>query len=250
MRFVSVAIGLVAAASTAARADVKIVAHLHGTAMGHALPEQVQTIYYKGDKMRSDQYGTSMIFDAKSGKVDVLRESDKTYFEVSADEPPPFLKSSKLDAKATVTPTDEHKTIAGMNASKYTISVHMTITDPSGKAQPIDMGVELWTTTDVKTRFVTADLYNSLGRFMRGVNLAGIDQVKSELAKVKGFPIEETVTLSAIPGIPNDAGSGTGPFISVVSAPDSVTEAPLGDDVFSIPGDYKKVDPPVATGGG
>lgn len=238
-----VAAALIFLLAVSAQADVKIVSHLHGMAMGRALPEQTQTTYYRGDKMRVDQFGSVVIlYDAKAGKVDILKTSDKTYTESNANDMPAFFESMKVEANATVTPTSEHKTIAGLNATKYTISVHVSITKPGGAPEPTDMAVDVWTTPDLKSPFQPVHLVRSLGQFVRGISFTGMPEIAAELNKVKGFPIEQTITLSTIPGMSGMQSNGSGPMVTVISTPDSVSEAPLGDDLFAIPADYKKVD--------
>jgi len=231
-------------------ADVKIVSHMHGMAMGRALQEQTQTTYYKGDKTRTDQFGTTILFDAKTGKVDILRTADKTYFEVSADDMPPFMNGTKMDATAKVTQTDEHKTIAGLKATKSNINIHLTLTNGGAAPKPIDMSVDLWTTSDLKTPYAKQNLLRSLGQFLRGMSFTGASQLVTELGKVNGFPIAQTVSLTTIPGLPDaPAGAASGPMVTVDVTPESVTEAPLADDLFTIPADFKKVDRPGPGGG-
>jgi hypothetical protein len=105
----------------------------------------------------------------------------------------------------------------------------------------------------LKTPFVPAHLLRGFAQYLRGLSFGVIGQVVSEMGKIKGFPIEETISMNGIPGLPAlsaEPGSGPGPILTIVSSADTVDEAPLGDDLFAIPTDYKKVDPPVPTGGG
>src|SRR5438067_2341099 len=148
-------------AGTFAQADVKIVSHMHGTALGRAIPEHALTAYYKGDMMRQDVKDMTTIIDGKLGKVFVLNNVNKTYTE--GGDLAAGMQGMKIDATAQVAPTDEHKTIAGHATTKYTVNFHMTITGQAGMTQPMDMSMELWTASDVKTPYVPMHIMRAMG---------------------------------------------------------------------------------------
>ncbi|MEO7714701.1 MAG: hypothetical protein ABIY70_00745 [Capsulimonas sp.] len=146
-RAITLAIGVALAAIAAAtRADVTIVSEVNvtggmnrggggggrgfggGAGAAQQFPKTV-SLYYKGDKARSEEKGGPVtIYDAAAGKIYTLDTAKKTYYEQSladiasgaqrfarpgAEPPPP--------SKVTLKETGDTQTIAAKKAAKYSV---------------------------------------------------------------------------------------------------------------------------------
>jgi len=221
-----------------ATADVKIVSQVHSTVMGNARPDMSVTTYYRGDLMRTDVNGLSTVFDAKRGKVFVMNNDKKTYADLSDEGE---IKGMKIDASATVTPTDYHKSIAGYNTTKYIAKIHMTMTQGSMN-QDMDMEMDVWASSDLKSPFVPAHLIRSVGQLLKGMDVSGLQSFANEMSKIKGYPLEQTLVMERMANLPQGMG-GSGPMLKFDSAAQTVDESTLPEALFVVPASFKKVKP-------
>lgn len=131
-------------ATTPVLADTKIISEVtnegSGTAELAPAPHEV-TIYYQGDKARVEtDEGAVVIYDFRTMKAYRLNATRKTYDIVAIDAGPDAdlrdrLQQAKTSVKMTVTPSEQHKTLAGVEAQKVTLT---------GKAQTeVEQGNEL-----------------------------------------------------------------------------------------------------------
>ncbi len=251
------AAALFCAALPAARADVKIVSTVTVTGVpGTAAPKPMTvTTYYKGDKQRTESPDNITIYDCAKDQQYVLNPQTKTYYVVSVAEAMkaatannPFLAMVKFDTSVDLKPTDQKKEIAGKQATLYnytaTIKMTMDANPEIGAMLPtITLKGEQWTTEAVTLPANCANMRSAqMLRTMRATMGNGISQIAEKLGEMKGAPLSNkvTVTMKAqaeIPGLPKDP-------IVTTSEVTGVSEEALSDDLFAVPADYKKVDPP------
>lgn len=229
----SLLVGLSLSSGALALADVKIVSHINSSMMGQNRPPVSVTTYYKGDYMRSDVRDITTIFDSKSGKAMIVDAKRKEYAELGDDS----SSQMTITAKASVSTTTDHKTIAGHDANRYRASIQMVISQ-QGMTQNMDMQMDMWAATDLKTPFEPAHLVQSLAGMLRGADIQGMEDFTKEMSKVSGFPLEQLITVT-VAGMPTGATSG--PMMTFDSVADSIDESPLADSLFQVPSDYKKV---------
>jgi hypothetical protein len=228
--------GCIVLFGASAQADVKIVSHVNGTSMGRTQPQKSITTWYKSDLMRIDTPDMTTIFDAKSGKAITIDHKRKLYSEV-ADAVNP-MTGVKVDATATVSPTTEVLVIAGKNAHKNLVDLNVTMNMDGGFSPKINVHMDLWTTEDLKTAYSPAHLMRVFAPMLKNVlDPAKVQELSAELSKIKGFPLNNKMTVNS--------GQSSGPMMELETVVDSISEDPLGDDIFQIPADYKKSEKPI-----
>jgi hypothetical protein len=233
-----------------AHADLKLVSKMHVDIGGTTRPDQEFTTYYKGNLIRSESGDTVTLSQVQTGLTAVLRPSTKTYrqFNVNQSAPGnPAMRAMKVEGQATVTPTAEHKVIAGKNATKFVADVDVTMTSSSNQAfsQHTTMHIVRWTTTEVSTG-ISPDL---LARFspesMTFQGLSGMDEVNKELAKITGVPLSSEVTIKSEFSGPSGVGGIPPPSIEEIDTDvQSIDDSALDDSLFQVPPDYKKTVSP------
>jgi len=283
MRFSSIALAattaaaLTIAATTGAHADVKIVAKTAVTGATGAMAQRMgssdltTTTFYKGAKVRTENGKSVTIYDAATDKLYTLDASAKTYtvtsIRATQDAINPMMANMQMETVARVTPGGKTKTIMGKPARNYTwtASIAMKMKNgampknsganglgaapPAAPMMTISLRGEQWTTDAVKLPARPGSTSTSALMANLGNRMPGMKPLMTEMAKVKGLPLESTTTQSfsgmAMPGAPQK------PIVTTTKAV-SVSEAPLPASLFSVPAGYKmvKAATPGAMGGG
>jgi hypothetical protein len=178
-----------------AAADTKIVEQHHADAfevMGRSQPASDKEVitWITDQKMRSDQGDRSFIvrLDQKKlyiiahGKNKVLEADLPVTLESIAGEMAPMIEKQMAAMKmtATVTPTDEQKTIGDWPARKYTIDAN---------SQMMNMDIEMWVTKEVP---VDAEAVMDMQAVLSGLQ-PGTDELTDEMKKIEGYPVQQTI---------------------------------------------------------
>jgi hypothetical protein len=162
--------------------------------------------------------GRIIITDLNSLTTYHLNQSDKTYMEMNIQqmeipkELPPEMKEM-MNQGMQVTPTNEKKKIGGYETKKYNVSF-------------MQMKGEYWVSKDVKgyeeVKAIGKKIAGAWEKspMMKQMNMVAI------INNMDGFPVQ-TVT--------NVMGGQT------TSTLKKIEEKKLGDDLFKVPADYKKV---------
>ena len=204
-----------------ARADYTINEQIERS--GKAQPISVKI---KGTKFRVDMSEThSVIIDSATGEMTILFHPQRSYLRISADTVKAQARALKAllgqksdDAAAVeLKTTGNHEQIDGYDAEEYT-------TEFNG----------------VPMSFFVARSYPNYQKI-----LAALTQLQSSpvLGEARGLVIPP----DKLPGLPlRTIQSIRGQ--QIVTSINSVQETDLPDSVFSIPGDYKQLAPPAASG--
>ncbi len=282
MRFSSVALAATAAtltvvAAPAAHADVKIVSKNAVTGASGAMAQRMgsgnstTTTYYKAAKVRTDNGGGGVtIYDAATDKLYTLNGDTKTYTVASVraaqDAVNPAMAMMDITTKAHVAPGGKTKMIMGKPATNYVWTATMAM-KMKARAMPKNSGAnglgaapaqtpmmtlsmrgEQWTTGAVKLPARSGATSTSALMANLGSRMPGMKPLMTEMSKIKGVPLQSTMTQSfsgmAMPGAPQTP-------ITITTQAVSVSEAPLPDSLFRVPAGYKLVKnaTPEAMGG-
>jgi len=121
------------------------------------------------------------------------------------------------EARVSVTPTDQTRTIDSWQTRRYLVTLKMAF---------MKMDMDIWSTEDITTDL---ELYQAVATKMFG-QTQGMDMIRSEMAKVKGVPVLTKCTVEAF-GVPVRSE------IRLIEYAEK--EAP--DRLYDIPEDYVEV---------
>jgi len=174
--------------------------------------------YISGSKMRVEMQGTGgnavSIQRFDQGKVYNLMAENKMYMEMPIPKPGPEVEAQ---LQVTVTKTDETKKIGNYNCTRYDVTVKGAPRTP-----PEGMTTQYWTTTDV-------DVADEFAKFADAQTRSQSAKQATEMAKMKGFPIQVEVTTPA------------GKMTMTVT---TVKKQDVPDSMFEVPADYQKMAMP------
>lgn len=238
-------------------ADVTIKASGTGEGLGMS-GTTTSTTYIKGQKMRVDSVmgkkASTTIFDVANQKMYVLdakkKETEVWDMTTLSQE---ISSAVTLDgAKTTMTPNGRTKTVAGHNTEGYDmeIVVPATIGGAGGMAVTIVMTGTTWIakgapgTPDYSGFYQAAadkGWFFSDPRAAKGApgQARAMAQMYAEFAKLGGVPYESQTAIRIEGDGPMAALMAKIGGVSMNTVTESVETAPLGDDPFTPPADYK-----------
>jgi hypothetical protein len=262
---------MTAVCSAPLRADVRVTSTttLEGpmaAMMGGIAPSMVTQI--KGSKSRTDiQVGDqefSTIIDAQTRQIIILNPADRTARvltpeSIPMDQPGAPIPMPKIDA--SVKPTGQSKLIDGTQCDEQAISLTISMAQMAAGSQMPPQAAEMM--KDVKvlmdgsawiaksgpgvaeyTAFQAVSAKQSLSTLsqsMPGLGSMGLDRLIESFAGASGLAYLTELTL-AIEGGGEMAGLlkqfGDMKFTNRVT---DVSTAPLSDDLFTVPADYKVI---------
>lgn len=191
-----IAIVLVVMVAGVVAADLKVTKISHRdafTMMGQTQPatDEEQTTWIGKDRMHMMQGDSSNIVRLDTNTMIVINHSQKTYsvidlpIDLEKFMPPGMAEQMKamMTFEATVTPTDEYKTIGEWKARRYDIEM---------KSQMMTMTATWWATTDVSLD------QEAFGRMYEQVvsMQPGMADVTDEMQKIKGLVIEQDTMIT------------------------------------------------------
>ncbi len=191
-----IAVFLVVIFAGVAAADLKVTKISHRdafTMMGQTQPaaDEEQTTWIGKDRMRMMQGDSSNIVRLDTNTMTVINHPKKTYsvidlpIDLEKFMPPGMAEQMKamMTFEATVTPTDEYKTIGEWKARRYDIEM---------KSQMMTMTATWWATTDINLD------QEAFGRMYEQVvsMQPGMADVTDEMKKIKGLVIEQDTTIT------------------------------------------------------
>jgi len=235
-----VVFGVLGACSAFAAADLKVITEMKMSMNGDFRPVQTSTVYFKDNWVRIDSNHSTTLIDSTTQKTITIDHTTKTYTVAKANdnEASQMLASMQPKLDITVSATDEHKAILGLQATKYTGDLTMQMTPPMAGAKPITIkgNIECWTTTDIQMSGATmATMSSQQNMWMDLFKFDSMDKVKSEMAKMKGYPLHTKMTMNVdSPEMP--AGSVT---VEIEYNATWLSQANLNLALFRIPADYK-----------
>ena len=256
VRTAMVALGLLAWAATAS-ADVKMVAQMSGKMMGMK-PSGETVTYIKGNKMRTDQTmggnELSTIMDVDAGELISINHKKKeaevwSIADVSKTMQAAGVSGNGVDVK--ITPNGETKEIAGYKAVGHdlSVSVKSTMGGEGGMAMTVNISGPAFLSTTAPGAKDYAGFYIAAAEkgFFFGDpraakaqpgNAKGMMALYRTMAE-KGIALESTQIIK-LSGEGPMAGlfakMGNGEITSTVT---SISDAPLADDLFTVPAGYK-----------
>jgi hypothetical protein len=178
--------------TSGAFADTKVVQKTHTdgfSMMGQQQPaKDEENVMWLGDgRLRVDQTESSIIIRSDLKKMWVVQHSDKKYFEL--DLPidaskllPPEMAGqmqqmmSMMQFTATVTPSEETKTVGQWKARRYDVTMSSAM---------VQMKMQVWATKEVS---LDSAAFNTLYEQTKLLQL-GMDQVVQEMRKIDGFQV-------------------------------------------------------------
>jgi hypothetical protein len=161
----------------------------------------------------------------------VLNPNNKTYYEIPANQNLGVLLGTP---DVSIEPTSERATIAGQRADRFRFTQTLRIPVPEGTALPADfprdlqLSGDLWS-TDAYAGANYASVFKTLQAF------AAIPGVEALTAGGR-FPLKIALRSSIMPGY------------EIRSEVIAIGPASPADSMFTVPGDYQKVQPPMGGG--
>jgi len=183
----------------AAAADTKVIQMTHQDAFamaGQPEADNEKAVWIGDDRMRIDEANSSVIVRLDQKKLYMVDHTDKTTtiidlpFDVTQHLPEGAAEQMKqmMTIDATVTPSDETRTIGDWKARRYGLSM----TSPM-----VSVEATLWATADVG---VDSTAYIKMMEQVMSMQ-PGMADLVTELQKIEGFVIEqESVTTMTIMG--------------------------------------------------
>jgi hypothetical protein len=262
-------IALVALASAPMRADVRVTSSTTvdgamAAMMGGVMPSMVMHI--KGTKARTDiAIGTqtmSTIVDVETKHVILLNSAEKTAHVLSADSMPAVPEGfvmPKIDGSLKV--TGQSKLIAGVRCEEHAITLSLSMAEmaaspkmPAGVAEMmkdlrISMDGSLWVAKSGPgvaeyVAFQAASTKQSMGTMMRalpGMGSGGLDRLMESFAGAAGLPYLTEMKMSIQGGGEMAAMMKQVGDMKMINRVTDVSTAPVADDLFTVPADYKVV---------
>lgn len=188
-----VVIGLLALLliSGIAGADTKIIKRSHTdpvTIMGQTQPAQdeTSTTWFADDRMRVDQGTSTVLVRMDQKKLYLVDHSEKTYTTIElpldmAKLMPPEMAGPMMEMmkfKATVTPRNEKRTVAGFETTGYDLVL---------ESQMMQMKSTVWVTKAVEFNLVGA---RAMAEEMMRLQ-PGMADIVAELRKLDGYTIAQ-----------------------------------------------------------
>jgi hypothetical protein len=161
--------------------------------------------YLKGQKLKTDTGGASIILDFDAQTLTNINDAQKTYTVQKFSDLGATLASTGTDVNASFKETGEHKTINGFRASQLVMT--MDIENPQLKQQGMKMTMEMefWISPDVPgagemrsfyqrnaAKFPWAAMSGSGATVNTGMQKAMADMQK-KLATMNGVPVLQIV---------------------------------------------------------
>ena len=256
---------IVAMSLVGLRADVTVVQTMTmegaaAAAMGGGMLPRI-TMRIKGQKSRADiemngQTITS-ISDIATRQVVLLNSATKTATIMTPSSPGKDLPMPNIDV--TVKPTGKSQTIEGQTCDEHSLAMSMNMADvmPKGQVPPeaaammadvkMVMNGSIWIAKTAPgasefAAFNKAALDSNLFAALTGMQTNGsgpMDKLLKASASAPGLPYLTEITMQF---------EGTGPMVEamkqmgqmkMIQKISSVSTAPVADDIFTIPADYK-----------
>jgi hypothetical protein len=251
-------LAVASAVGAPARADVKIVSEVNVSGLPAAAAAQMKgafpqtvTVYYKGEKMRTETAGSPAvtIYDCTADKLYTLDTAKKTYTVASVkgmlDAANPMMAMMKFDTTANVKPGGASKVIAGQPAKNYTYMATIKMgmegasPDMAGMFPTMTMRGEQWTTDAITLPANCQRMMASSFARTAGPMLKGMKPLIDQMATIKGAPLSSRMTMTLaskqpLPGLPTEP-------IVTTNETKSISQATLDDALFTVPAGYKEV---------
>lgn len=260
---------LLVSASLRADVTVKQTMSMSGgmTAMAGSVPMPVMTMRIKGGKARTDVdvmgQTVSTIADLAAKQVYILNAADKTAKLVDLSAAPPagaagaaaVAAAPKIDVKFA--PTGKSQPITGVNCDEYSfaMTIGMGETLPPEQAAMMKdvkmvMNGSIWMTKTgpgvaeyiaFQKAAADAGMASAISGSMPGMNSGGLDKVMAAAATAQGLPyLTEVIMTVEGTGQMVEMFSKMGPM-KITNQVTDVSTAPIADDLFKVPADYKVV---------
>ncbi len=232
------------AVASIANADLKMVSQIDMSINGDYHPAQYATTYYKGHSVRIDSQNKTLLSNSETHKSVVVDHLHHSY-SVSANDPAAeaavMMKMMNAKVSATVTPTEEHTKIVGLDATKYLADFDFVMTLPQAGQAPIHLKIhmETWATEQLPVDAEAGAIVDSPNDMIKSLlSLAQTGEVKKELLKIKGFSLSNKITANL------DAPEAPAPIsIEIDYQCLSISQATINPAMFRIPSEYKNDDP-------
>jgi hypothetical protein len=245
------------ALSMPADADVTIKASGTGEGLGMS-GTMSSTTYIKGLKMRVDSVAgkkeSSTIFDVENQKMYVLDPKKKkaNVWDMGSFSQEISQAVSVGEIQTSIKPNGQTKSIAGQNAEGYDmeIVVPATIGGPGGMPMTLALTGVTWVAKGAPGTADYVAFYKGAAekgwiftdpRVAKGSpgQAKAMAQMYAELAKLGGMPYASEMSTKAEGEGPMGALMSKLGGMSMTNTTESVETAPLGDDLFQPPADYK-----------
>ncbi len=235
--------------SAAAHADLKLVQQ---TSMSGDLGKRVQkdggapktptvTMYYKGNRTRTESGGGVTIFDGQ--RMLMLNPEKKTYQVIPKDAAAkamsPMLAMMDIKADVSVKPTGKTQILQGKKTQQYVMTMTIKLGMKNAAAKdapkgdvpqipPITSKTELWTAEFPGITLSGAAMSQAMPAGV--ASMPFVKDMTEKMKSVKGIPLQTTMTQDVM-----------GQQMTVTMKTTTLSEAPLPDSLFATPAGYKQV---------
>jgi hypothetical protein len=221
---------------------------------------ETATSYISSDHLRMSQpEGTEVIFDLKSGDMTVIDSKKKTYYVITQKDMDdmaamikeqmnsPEMKRAQEQMKnlppeqrkkmeemmggmfaVEVQKAGTSRTIAGYRCDNWTVTIGQFSRSEQCLTTELKLPEQLWTGYK--------KYYDSLKSMMSamGPMAKGMDSMREQMRKLKGFPLANTTTTTVI-----------GHKSISTSEVTAISRGPIPASAWQVPAGYKKVDNPM-----
>ncbi len=236
-------------------ADVTVTQTTGGKMFGGGDQAGTSVMRFKGHKMRIDTTrggnDTSMIFDVDAGKMIILNHAKKeATVRSTAEFGEALSKISDADIKASLTPTSETKTIAGMSCTVYNsnVSVSFSMVEKQPPLTVVMTGPVCLSKTAPGRADIT-EFYNAASQ--KGFIFTDPAVAKAQPGMAKGMATmmkkmaEGGVSLSSEMNMSFEGETMMAQMMKKMGSGKMTTETTkietgaLADDLFAVPAGYK-----------
>jgi len=243
----------VAVSTSAAFADVTVKGLTTGKGLGQ-LAEGETTTYIKGLRMRSDQMRgdeqMTTIIDVDGQKMISINHKKKEAEIINmADLSETLKKISESDIKASLTPTGQSRTIAGISCDEHQISIAVDAAPTPELKMTMVMSGPACLAKTAPGRETYSAFYRAAVE--RGLFFGDPRQAKAQPGQAKGMStLYEKLAAAGVP-LSQDIQirfEGSGPMAAMMSkmgatsmsfTVSTISAAPVDESVFAIPAGYK-----------
>lgn len=236
-------------------ADLTLKSTIGGTAMGKTTSGQ-STLQIKGLKMRTETDVTGQnlvsIIDAEARQMIVLNSSKQTAEVIDMTQLAAVQQQIGMDDfQVKIEPAGGQRQIAGYSCDGYQMEIRVKMDDPTGQGGPMQVviGGPVWLTKDAPGKDEFANFYAAAAK--AGLFFGNPDLAKAQPGREKAMT--ELYRAMAEKGLGcfsemNIGFEGEGMMAqmmkkmgstSATTTLQSVSDAPLSDDLFKVPAGWK-----------
>ena len=154
-------------------------------------------VYFKGNKMRSEEGDTVSIVDFDAQTITTINNAAKMYSVRSLNEGVPQSAGTvSIDVKET----GQHKTINGFDTKEVVLTMETDLSQGRGTGGKAQVETHLWLASNVSGAGEMRAFYQANASRMPGAGMQGISDIQKKIATLDGVPVEEVIVVKPATG--------------------------------------------------